>query len=100
MAKFEIFDEDVGLGSKLAGKGLAVGMFEVDGQGAFVAVDAEEIGRHEIVGRASEGWAPLAGVVAALGVFDFDDIGTKIAEEHGAERAGEDAGEIEDFEVG
>jgi hypothetical protein len=42
----------------------------------------------------------LAGVVAALRVFDFDDICAEIAEEHGAEGAGEDAGEVEDFEVG
>jgi hypothetical protein len=42
----------------------------------------------------------LAGVVATLGMFDFDDVSAEIAEEHGAEGAGENAGEVEDFEVG
>ncbi len=40
-------------------------------------------------------WEPAA-VVAAVRVFDFDDLGAELGEQPGADVAGEKAGEIED----
>ena len=68
---------------------------QIEGDALLVAVDAEEIGA-----PAADERLPRPGVVAVARVFDLDDLGAHVAEEHGAERTGEDAGEIEDAQPG
>jgi hypothetical protein len=75
---------------------LALVAFEVEGETAFIAVGREEVGGLSAFG---EGWSPMAGVVAASGGFDLDDVGTKIAEELGAVRTSQNASEVEDADT-
>jgi hypothetical protein len=41
----------------------------------------------------------MARIVTASGRFDFDDVGTKIAEELGAVRTSQNASEVEDADT-
>ena len=41
-----------------------------------------------------------AGVVAGARVFDLDDLGAQLAQQHSAHRAGEEAGQVEDAGLG
>src|SRR5580658_7434673 len=45
-------------------------------------------------------WAYPPEIVAAVGLFDFDDLGTEIGEEHGAERPSDEVAEIGDSDAG
>ena len=69
-----------------------VGVLEIERDGLFVAVDGKKVSAEV----AEEGRAPPAGLVAAPGFFDLDDARAFVAEELGAEGAGEDAGEVGD----
>src|SRR5262249_10700994 len=60
------------------------------GDAALVAVHPGEDGAHAPV--AAEG----AEVVAAPGALDLDHVGSQVAQEHRAVRAGDDAREVED----
>jgi hypothetical protein len=42
---------------------------------------------------------PLAGFVAEAGLLDLENRGAVVCEDLGAERAGEDAGEVEDADA-
>ena len=44
----------------------------------------------------SERREPSSGIVTAARMFDFDDVCTKVSEEHGAVRACKNASEIDD----
>ena len=44
--------------------------------------------------------APAAGVVAAARRLDLDDVGAHVAEHHGAQRARQDARQIDDADAG
>lgn len=91
----EVFDDDVGAAGDGVDEGAGVGGFEVEGGGLFVAVHGEKIGRPV----AEEGGTPGAGFVAGGGIFDFDDAGAEISQEHGAEGTGDGAGEVEHEET-
>ena len=64
----------------------------VEREGALVAVDAEKI---RGLG-ADEGRTPMPRIVTVAGGLDLDDVGAHVAQHHGAERAGENTGEIDD----
>jgi hypothetical protein len=70
----------------------AFGGFEVEGERALSAIDAHEVDALAVHERRAVG----AGVVAFVGVFDFDDVGAEVAQQHRAIRPGQDAGEIDD----
>ena len=94
-AGFEVLDDDLAFGGKLAGDLLPGGGFQVKGKAALIAVDAE------IVGAAAcfiEGWPPLTGFIA-VETFDFDHVRAEIGEDHGAERPRQHAREIEDADT-
>ena len=76
--------------------GLASRGAQVQGQAALVAVEGEEAGG-KVAGEA--GTHP-AGVVAAAGPLDFDDIGAQVGQQQGAHRAGHNLGQVEDFDAG
>ena len=90
----EVFDEDVGLRQQGTQVGRALRVLEVEPDAPLAAIDADEIGAP----RAHE-WRPAAGVVAFGRFFDLDDVGAHVAEEHGAERTGEDTREVDDPEA-
>jgi hypothetical protein len=46
-----------------------------------------------------EGRAPFAGVVAAIGTFDLDDVGAEIGKQLPGPWPGEDAGEFDDADA-
>jgi hypothetical protein len=48
------------------------------------------------IGRRYEGRAPGAGIVAAPGAFDLDDVGAEIGEDLSGPGAGQNAGKFED----
>ena len=52
---------------------------------------AAEEGAHAVDERGKE-----AGVVAGMRVFDLDNFGAEVVQEHGADGAGQEAGEVED----
>ena len=87
----EVFDEDVGLLGEPAQELHAPARVEVECHAALAAVDAEEVRA-----VALDEWAIAPRRIASVGVLDLDDLRTEVAERHGAERAGEDAGEVED----
>ena len=95
-AELEIIDDHVGLLDQAGEHLLAGGHRHVQRHRALVAVGAEEIGG--LAGH--ERRSPAAGIVAAAGRLDLDDVGAHVAEHHGAERAGENAGEIEHADAG
>ena len=89
----KVFHDDIGVGGQLPENPLRRFVPQVEGQAALVAVDRQEIGGF----GADERRPPLAGVVAAAGHFDFDDVGAVVAEHQGAERPGQGAGQIQHF---
>ena len=95
-AEAEIVDQHVGLLDQAGENFLPRRHRHVERERTLVAIDAEKIGRL----AADEGWPPGAGVVAGAGRLDLDDVGAHVAEHHGAQRASEDAREIDDAQAG
>ena len=89
-----VVHDDVGILREAADDGLAFGIFQVDGDGAFVAVDAHE-------GRAHGGGAAgtRGAIEIALGRLDLDHVGAEIAQDLGGIGAEHDRGEIDDLEA-
>jgi len=69
---------------------------EVGGDAQLVAIDAEIVGAFP---PCVEGRPPSPGVIPGARTLDLDDIGTQIAEHHGAERTSEHACQIEHTEA-
>ena len=67
--------------------------FQIERQAALAAIDAEKI-RAPVADERR----PPPRIVALRGLFDFDDVGAHVAEQHRAEGTGEHTGEIDDFE--
>src|SRR5439155_12338976 len=70
---------------------LASGGLEIDREALLIAVGTEIIGTLPTNKRRSPG----AGVIARARPFYLDHLSSEVAEEHGTERPGQDAGEIE-----
>ena len=101
-AELEVLDDDVAAAGQFADEALPLRLGEVDGDRAFVAVGAEEIGRIRSVaaiGSLDVGRAPGAGVVAGAGALDLDDVGAVVAEQLSGPGARQDAGQVEDFDM-
>ena len=100
-AGLEVLGEDVAPRDEAAGERLPLRVPEVEGDGTLVAVRPREVGalgtvlavRPRKVGRGE-----VAGVVACARALDLDDLGPEVAQDLGAARAGENAGEVEDHE--
>ena len=73
---------------RLGGQGLddldPLGCFEIDRDASFIAVGAEKVGAFTGSG---EGGAPVARLVANLRALHLDDVGSQVAEDHGAVRS-------------
>src|SRR4029077_6382370 len=86
----EILDQDVARRRQSPGQLLPRLLGEVDGDAALRAVEGQEHGAAAVaLGRAG------AGLVAGDRVFDLDDVGAQVSELLRAQRAGDDAREIE-----
>jgi hypothetical protein len=92
----EVVDDDVGVGDEVSEERLVLGIADVGDQTLLVSVDAQEVGAlTALVERRS----PAARLVTSAGPLDLEDVGAEVAEHHGTERTGEDAGEIENLEA-
>jgi hypothetical protein len=86
----ERLDDDVGARTQRARQAQVVGLLEVEGHRALVAVEGQVVGGALVDERRTPG----ARVVAAVGPLDLDHLGAQIAERHGAQRPGQDAREV------
>ena len=91
----EVLENDVAHLHEI-GEDLARGRrLEVQRDALLVAVDRHEVGR-----LAPDERRPAPRVVALARLLDLDHLGAHVGEDHGAERAGEDAREVEDANAG
>src|SRR5262249_25973208 len=86
----EVLDEHVGAARKLEREPRALRLLEVHRDPALVAIDGGEGGAH------LPGPAQRAQIIAAPRPLELDDVRAEVAEECGAVRSRDDAGEIED----
>jgi hypothetical protein len=84
----EILNDDIGFPDQLPQNLLPARLFKIQSDAALVAVYREKICGF----RALEGRTPTPRVIAADGLLDLHYVGSHIAEDHGAERSGENAG--------
>ena len=91
-ARSEILDDDVRALDQPADERRSVRRREVGRHGPLVAVEREEVGG--VV--SGERRSPMPGVVAFAGALDLDHVRAEVCKEQGAERTGQDAGEIDD----
>ena len=85
-----IFQHDVGRRDQAVHCRLALGVFQIDGQAAFVAVERGEEARAET--------AETAGVIAVWGGLDLDDIGAEFGKQQARGRTHDGVGEFENFQ--
>ena len=81
-ADFEVLNEHVTLLGQCVHNRLALSGAVVDGDGLLATIGAQVV-RTLACGACTalhEGWAPCSRVIAALGLFDFDDLCTQISE--------------------
>ncbi len=90
----EVVEHDVGGRDQLAQHLLAFGAAQVERQRALVAVE-----RREVEAEAVAHDALLAHRVAVVDVLDLDHLGAHVREEHRAERAGQDARQVDDADA-
>jgi hypothetical protein len=86
-----ILDQDVGGADEAAQDVGAFRLLQIDDEAFLVAVDAEEI-----VALAGDEGRKVPRLVAEAGRLDLQHFGAEIAEALGAERAGQDAGQVDD----
>lgn len=82
----KVFNENVGFGGKRAEDVLSIGVGDIKGKRAFVAIDACPVGAIAgvfVVSVFDVGRSHAAGVIASGGVLYFDDIRTKVAKNLG-----------------
>ena len=94
----EVLDQDIGALAQLVQGGDILGLFQVQRDGALGSVLAVEIQRgHAIrpVGR-----APEPCIIAAIGFFHLDDVGTHIGQHGAGKRAGQRLADLDDGQAG
>ena len=91
----EVLGDDVGVLEQVEEDGLALGVFQVEGDRPLVGVEQEEVVGVD-AGPARPG---AAAGVAALGLLDLDDLGAEVGEDLGRGGAGFELGEVEDADV-
>ena len=92
----EVLDHDVGRGDEPSDEGHAFGRAQIGRHRALVAVQREEVGGVVPGERRS----PVPRVVALARALDLDHVRAQVGEDHGAQRAGQDAGEVDDPHAG
>ena len=90
----EALDHHVGVSGEFFDDVQALFGLEIDGEAALVAVEGEELRAFAV----PDG-GPLAGFVAVVGFFDFDDVGAHVGEVLSAKGAGQGAGKVNDLDV-
>ena len=91
---FEVLEYDIARSDQLGEyrfPGVAV---QVQRQASFVSIHVEVIGRLTTGKRGT----PLPGVVTPTGSLYLDDIGTKISEQHRAQRSGQHSAQVDHLE--
>jgi hypothetical protein len=89
----EVLHDHVSPLSELEGDLRPLGMLEIEGDAALVAIDGREGGAHPVLATQD------AQVVAQGRPLHLDDVGAEVGEEGGTVRARNDAGEIEDADT-
>lgn len=90
----EIFNDYIGLCGDALGEFAVRSEFQIENGAFLIAVQPQEVGAYAV----EEGRTPAPGFVAAW-LFDLDDAGAEIGQEHGAHGARDGAGEIEDLDT-
>ena len=94
-ARLEVLDQDVGAFQQAQQHRAAVGLADVERDGALVAVDADEVAGVVVVERR----APVAHLVA-LRRLDLDHVGAVVGQDHRAVRAAEHARQVDHLQAG
>ena len=87
----EVLEHDVGGRGELGGDPLALGLAQVERDGALVAGQDRPPQRAVVVAQA----APVAHRVAGAGRLDLDHVGAEVPEQRAGERAGEQLPELD-----
>ena len=74
-------------------------MAKVQGDASLVAVQAQVVGTSRPISIAPPGGTLGSGLVAYPWLFNLDNVGSKIAQNHGGQRPGQHPAEIGDAEV-
>ena len=90
----EVFNQYIRILQQPQDDFLCLGVAHIQGDAALVAVMGHEIGGLALIER---GVAPAN--VTGAGFFDLDHIGAKVAQDHGAVRAGYHAGQVNDLDA-
>ena len=95
----DIVEENVGILEQGRQGGLAVGRFNIEHYGAFIAIQGR-IDRTEIAGGRGPGIAHHVARLAFLAGLDLDHIGAEIPENQGREGAEHDRTHVDDLDAG
>ena len=87
----EILHHGVAVSRQIEQDGSAARRARVQREAFLVPVDCQEV----MAFAALIGW-DIACLIAAVDLFDLDDLGAQITQDHGAERPGQDPGQIQD----
>ena len=97
----KVLHHDVGPAGKLFADRPALRGFHFQGHAAFVAIDGQKIVTADLwdVGVESITDIHVARRVAALGLFDLDDLGAQVAQDHRAIGTGHAVGQVKYFDT-
>src|SRR5262245_45309308 len=87
----KVLEQHIAFREQLVENRLAFALGKIERYGTFVAIAGEVIGAQ----IAGERRAPTAGLVAAAGALELDDVGAEVAEHLPAEWAGQHARGVE-----
>src|SRR5262249_56523779 len=87
----KVVDHHIGLGGQPQQQLTPLRVLHVDADTTLAMVDGDEV----VADVMQVGWR-AAGSIATARSFYLDHVGTKISEQHGGKRPGEDMGEVED----
>ena len=90
-----VVQQDVGLGDHALEGLLAAGVAQVDGHALLVAVQSQVAGADPLAFGAVDEGAVGAAPLSHAGTLDLDDLGAHVGQDHGAEGAGHDVGDIQ-----
>ncbi|MNX81153.1 hypothetical protein D3C86_1128320 [compost metagenome] len=96
-----VFDQDVRIGHQFAHASGAVFGGEIDGDRLLAPVAGHEVGGHRFpaIRRTQVRRPPAAGIVAAFGMFNLDDLRPEVRQVLRAPGAREDARQVHDFDT-
>jgi hypothetical protein len=91
----EVLRQHVGPAQQVGQHRLPRGRAQVEGEGTLVAVELGEVPAQPLDHHAGG-----AHGIGRAGRLDLHHVGAHVGEEHGAERSGQDAGEVDDADAG